>query len=380
MKEPISSAYDFPSIISRFDIQGGVANIAPYGSGHIHDTFHLLNTRPEFPDYLLQRINHYVFQNVPVLMKNIAQVTFHLRKKMQAFSGADPEKEVLTLVPTKKEQSFYQDDHGNFWRMYYFLQDTRSYDIVETSQQAYEGGRAYGKFQALLSDLDTNLLQETIPDFHNVESRLQLFQKAIQHNPKDRVQKVLSEISFVEERSVAMGTICRAGRAGELPLRITHNDTKFNNVLLNKQDKAQCVIDLDTVMPGFVAYDFGDAIRTTVNTASEDEKDLSKINVNINLFEGFTKGFLEETAGLLSDNEVHSLSLGVLLLPYLMGLRFLTDYIDGDNYYKIHFPDHNLQRARAQFQLIRKLEDKSEILEKIILDASVSAAINKNGF
>jgi hypothetical protein len=366
MKNHNHAAYNLPAIISNFGISGGVAAILSYGSGHINDTFHLKNTDSNLPDYLLQRINHYVFKNVPGLMQNVQQVITHLKKKLENIPGADADREVLTLVPAGEEQYYYKDEQGNYWRMYHFLKDTNSYSLVETPQQAYQGGKAFGKFQALLSDMDVELLTETIPDFHNIESRLQRFRQALQADPVNRVEGIKPETEFILKRAKAMSAILEAGKAGTLPFRITHNDTKFNNVLLDKNDQAQCVIDLDTVMPGHVAYDFGDAIRTTVNPAPEDEKDLSKITVDIKLFEAFTKGFLEQTGAFLTNTEVQSLPLGALLLPYIQGVRFLTDFIEGDNYFKIHFSEHNLQRARAQFQLVVKLEEKYEDMEKIV--------------
>ncbi|GAB3533745.1 aminoglycoside phosphotransferase family protein [Pontibacter brevis] len=362
------AAYNLSFIASQFATRGEAADIKPHGSGYIHDTYHVVNAQAASPDYLLQRINHLVFKNVPALMENIQLVTGHLRKKLEDVPGANPEKEVLRLIPLKDNRLFYQDTAGNYWRMYEFLPHTRSYDIVRTAQQAFEGGKAFGTFQALLSDLEANLLHDTIPDFHNIAYRLRLFREAIVRNTKNRVKDVMNEIAFVEARTEVMATILKLGQAGELPLRITHNDTKFNNVLLNEQDEAQCVIDLDTVMPGYVAYDFGDAIRTTVNTASEDEKDLDKISVDLDLFQAFTSGFLKETAGFLTNTEVRSLAMGCLLLPFIMGLRFLTDYIDGDTYYKINFPEHNIQRSRAQFRLVQKLEEQYDLLQSTIQD------------
>lgn len=366
MLQDKNTTFDFPFIISQFSIEGSPATVAPFGSGHIHDTFRVSNTNKGAPDYLLQRINHHVFQKVPALTDNIQKVTAYLRDKLKDIPGAVPEKEVLTLISSKEGMGYYQDEQGNYWRMYHFLNDTRSYDLVQTVEQAYEGGKAYGRFQALLADLDPTSLHETIPLFHDMESRLQLFREALQQDPKGRVKEVSAEIDFVNKRAEFMRTICRLGGEGKLPLRVTHNDTKFNNVLLNEQDKAQCVIDLDTVMPGYMAYDFGDAIRTTVNKASEDEKELDKIQIDVDLFQAFTNGFLEETGSFISDEEIDSLSVGALMLPFIMGLRFLTDYVGGDTYYKIQFPDHNIQRSRAQFRLVEKLEEQYELLQEII--------------
>lgn len=372
MQETYNLSNNFEEVLSQFDLKGSIAAVTPYGSGHIHDTYYVKNTDAAYPDYLLQRINHHVFRNVPQLMENIQQVTTHLRNRLQAMPAHDPDREVLTLIPTLQHTTYFQDTDGNFWRLYLLLQGTRSYDLVETSQQAYEGGKAFGKFQALLADMDASLLHESIPDFHNVEYRLRQFAAALEKDPVSRVKEVQPEIAFVQQRAHAMAMIVRLGREGKLPLRITHNDTKFNNVLLDSQDKAQCVIDLDTVMPGFVAYDYGDAIRTTAVTTPEDEKDLSKIDIDLDLFRSFTQGFLEETHGSLTGQEIESLSLGITLLPFIMGLRFLTDHIDGDHYYKIHFPEHNLQRARAQFRLVEVLEEKIGVLQSTIHEIAAS--------
>jgi thiamine kinase-like enzyme len=270
------------------------------------------------------------------------------------------------MVWAKDKQCFFCDTAGNYWRMYLFLKDTKSYDLVLTDQQAYEGGKAFGKFQLLLSDLDANLLFETIPDFHNIAMRLDRLNKAVLANVEGRVKEVLPELTFVIERADAMVTILNLGKEGKLPLRITHNDTKFNNILLDMNDHGQCVIDLDTVMPGYVAYDFGDAIRTIINTASEDESDITKVNLNIPLFKAYTEGYFKSAGGFLSDMEVKTLVLGVLLIPYMQGVRFLTDYIEGDVYYKTRFAEHNLQRTRVQFQLLKKLEEQYAVLDQII--------------
>lgn len=372
-----SIAYAHSDILSSFCIEGDIAEVTPYGSGHINGTYYVKNTCQNAPDYLLQRINSYVFRDIPALVRNIEIVTAHLRQKISLDPAANPGTDVLTLIPTKDGRYYYQDDQGDFWRIYLYLKNTNSYDIIETAPQAFEGGKAFGKFQTLLADLDAQLLSETIPDFHNIESRLKKFYQAIEEDPCQLVKDCIPEITFLEQRAEEMKTILRMGRAGKLPLRITHNDTKFNNVLLDKNDRAQCVIDLDTVMPGYVAYDFGDAMRTICNTAAEDEKDLSKINVNIPLFEAYTKGYLEETIVFLTEDELKSLVNGVFLLPYMQAVRFLTDFIEGDNYYKIHFKGHNLQRTKAQIQLLRKLEDIRPVLERIVISVALSSKLIK---
>ncbi len=337
----------------------------PFGSGHINDTYRV--TTDTGKNYLLQKINHFVFRDVPGLMNNIARVTDHLREKIIQVHNSKPDKEVLTLIEANNGLFFTKDSPGNYWRVFVFLNNTKSYDQVLTEKQAFEGGKAFGRFQALLADLDTGLLIDTIPDFHNIEFRLANLEKAIEADDAHRLNKLTAEIEFVNERMAAMMSVLAAGRAGLLPERIIHNDTKFNNVLLDEHDRAQCVIDLDTVMPGYVAYDFGDAIRTIINNAPEDEADLKQIILNIPLFTAYTKGYVQQAGGFLTEAEVNSLIDGVLLLPYMQGVRFLTDYLNGDTYFKINSPWHNLQRAKAQFQLVKKLEEAKENLNTIIL-------------
>ncbi|MBS1520457.1 MAG: aminoglycoside phosphotransferase family protein [Bacteroidetes bacterium] len=355
-------------LLSAFKIDADIVSVVPFGSGHINDTYRIKNSDLNGVDYLLQRINHHVFKDVPVLMQNLLYVTEHLKEKLAGIPGSDLEKEVMTIVETRDGKPYFKDGDGNYWRVFHFLKDTSSYDQVTTTQQAYEGGKAFGRFQALLADLEPELIKDTIPDFHNVESRLAKFEKAVEADKAGRLYKVLSEVEFIRERVDEMSEILRLGRAGRLPLRIVHNDTKFNNVLLNSNDHAQCVIDLDTVMPGYVAYDFGDSIRTIANTASEDEFNIQLIDINISLFEYYTKGYLKEAVHFLTEAELDSLLKGVLLLPYAQTVRFLTDYLEGDHYYKIQSPDHNLQRTRAQLTLVKKLEENREKLGQIIMN------------
>lgn len=300
-------------------------------------------------------------------MNNMVLVTEHLKQKLLAVPGANPDKEVLSLVKANDNGFFVKDAEGNYWRVFNFLNDTKSYDLVTTEKQALEGGRAFGRFQSLLADLDSNLIVDTIPNFHNIAYRLSNLDKAIVKDDAKRLSKVLPEIEFINARRASMSLILEWGAKGVIPRRITHNDTQFNNVLLNRNDKAQCVIDLDTVMPGYVACDFGDAVRTIINNAEEDEADPALITLKIPLFTAYVKGYVQQTTGFLTEAEVKSLIEGALLLPYIQGVRFLTDYLDGDHYFKIHSPHHNLQRARAQFQLVKKLEEAKAPLNNIIL-------------
>lgn len=356
------------SLISEFRIDADIASVKAFGSGHINDTFRIVNRDPNGHDYLLQRINHHVFKDVPLLMNNLVIVTDHLRKKLNGLPQQAVDKSVLTVIKTKNGEPYLLDQNGNYWRAFYFLNGTKSYDLVTTEKQAFEGGKAFGNFQSLLADLDIYLIKDTIPDFHDIEYRLNNLKKSIGANKAGRVNMVSSEIDFIMQRSEAMSDILRMGRNGVLPLRIVHNDTKFNNVLLDSEDHAQCVIDLDTVMPGYVAYDFGDSIRTIINTAAEDEADINLIGLNIPLFEAYTQGYLQESVGFLTEQEVNSLIKGVLLLPFIQAVRFLTDYLDGDIYFKTNSPEHNLQRTRAQLALVKKLEENQDKLNQAILD------------
>ncbi len=250
--------------------------------------------------------------------------------------------------------------------MFILLDNTRSYDIVETPQQASEGGRAFGQFQRLLVDLDVELIHEVLPDFHHIGKRLDKLGTAIALDAVDRVHRVRDELRFIKHREKRMHAILDLAAEGRLPVRITHNDTKFNNVLLDANDQLQCVIDLDTVMPGYVAYDFGDAIRTIINSVAEDEADLNRIKLNIPLFTAYTAGYFEEAHSFLTPEEAESLIEGVLLLPYMQAVRFLTDFLEGDHYYKIHHADHNLQRTRAQLKLVERLEVHEPELRAIV--------------
>lgn len=358
--------YNFSNIITHFNTEGEGFEVTPFGSGHINDTFLVKGNTDEHPGYLLQKINNFVFKDIDGLMSNMVLVLNHLKEKIAEIPGGDPEKEALTLVPCKDGKYYYKDKDDNYWRMTCFLADTRSYDLVTTRKQAYQGGVAFGRFQYLLSDLDPAVLIDTIPDFLNIQKRLNDFNNAIKHDTAGRLKTVSSEVEFLTSWSTAMNDILKLGKAGVLPLRITHNDTKFNNILLDKNNNIQCVIDLDTVMPGYIAYDFGDAIRSIINTAFEDEKDLDAIQLNIPLFAEFTKGYLSETKPFITEPELRSLIMGVLLLPYMQAVRFLTDYLNGDVYYKTHFPAHNLQRTHAQMQLFKMLELNRKELSEII--------------
>lgn len=362
----MQSVKNISEIAGHFNCHVDTASLKKFGSGHINDTYFVKNRDAGGFDYLLQRINHHIFTDVAKLTENMCMVINHLKSKVALKGSGSPDTEVMTLIQGRDGKYFYHDSYGKYWRMCYFLSNTKTYDVVETEKQAFEGGKAFGRFQSMLSDMQAEVLYEVIPAFHNIESRLNALGQAVKSDPHNRASAVRPQLDFIQAYAEEMSYFQQPLQQATLPKRVTHNDTKFNNVLLNEYDEAQCVIDLDTVMCGYVAYDFGDAIRTIVNTKAEDEGDLDKIQLNIQLFEAYTKGYLLEAGGFLVDSEIRSLIMGVLLLPYMQAVRFLTDHINGDTYFKIKFPDHNLQRAKAQLKLFDMLYSRKAELDGII--------------
>lgn len=358
--------YSIHEIYNLFQTDGSYLSGEPIGSGHIHDTFRIVTAEPEKDDYIIQKLNNKVFKNIPELQTNIERVTVHLRNKLKQIPGADLKRECLQLIPARDGKSWIRDNEGSYWRMYVYIPDHRAYDVVDSPVLAFEGGKAIGRFQAMLSDMPGGPLFETIPFFHDIERRLLTFNATVKSNPAGRADEVKEEIKMVLDRAEEMKTVLRLGREGKIPLRITHNDTKFNNILLDKNNKALCIIDLDTVMPGYVHYDFGDAIRTATNSAAEDEKDLSKVFMKLDLFSAYAEGYLSEAGETLNDVEKDYLAFAPKLITYTMAVRFLTDYIDGDIYYKIHHEHHNIQRARAQLKLVRSMEEQYGDMQRII--------------
>ena len=352
---------------SQFRIEGEIIHIGRFGSGHINDTFRVETVHK---NYLFQRINNQIFTDVAGLMANTEVVLSHLKGKLAHLGKEAVEKSTLTLIPTLDGNLFYQDGQNGFWRMFILLEETKSYDIVETEAQAYAGGAAFGKFQKQLSDLDPGKLIEILPNFHNIDFRMANLRAAVEANPAGRLHEVNDILTYIYQRELRMQHILLMAQSGSLPLRITHNDTKFNNVLLDQQDRVQCVIDLDTVMPGYVAYDFGDAIRTIINSAAEDERDTDNIKLNIPLFKAYAEGYMSEALEFLTEKEIESLLHAVFLFPYMQAVRFLTDYLNGDTYYKTNYPTHNLVRTKAQLKLVQEMDlqqDKlAAILEEIV--------------
>lgn len=353
--------------LEQIEFSGKVVEWSPYGNGHINDTFLVVcDNNGETVRYILQRMNHDIFKNPQALMENIVHVTEFIRKKVVE-AGGDPKREGMTVVPAKDGKSFFVDSIGSYWRAYVFIEDAICYEKVEDAQDFYESGLAFGRFQYLLSEFDASLLHETIPDFHNTPKRFETFLHAVKKDSLNRAGQVEKEIRFLMDREKEMGAAAELLAQGKLPLRVTHNDTKLNNILMDKETKKGiCVIDLDTVMPGLSIHDFGDAIRFGANTALEDEQDLSKVSLSLELFETYAKGFLTGCAGRLTKLETEMLPMGAKLMTMECGMRFLTDYLEGDTYFRIHREGHNLDRTRTQLALAADMEKKWESMEAII--------------
>lgn len=353
-------------IANQFNLKGTVTNIKPFGNGHINDTFKIFIQEPEFPDYILQRKNHHVFKDIPGMMENIVRVTDHIRKKLQKENTNEITKKVITHIQCTNGDYFYKDRDGNYWTVFLFIQGSHSVEKIENYEHAYLAGKGFGKFQEQLADLPGKPLNETIVDFHNIEFRYRNFRKALAINYQNRATETQYEIEFALAHEAEMHTLINAQKAEEIPLRITHNDTKINNILFDENGHILCVIDLDTVMPGLVHFDFGDAIRTAACTTEEDETDLDKITINLEIFKAFSKGFLEETKSFLTEKEITLLAHAAKFMAFIMGIRFLTDYLEGDVYYKIKHPKHNIERARAQFRLVSEITKKEDEMNQII--------------
>lgn len=350
-----------------FALPGPVKSCTRYGSGHINDTF-LLVCDVDGTDrkYILQRMNHEVFKDPVGLMKNVTGVTSFLRKKIIA-SGGDPDRETLNVVMTKDGESYYKDSLGNYWRVYLFIEGATCYDQVEKPEDFYQSGKAFGHFQRMLSDYPAEELTETIPGFHDTPKRFETFKQAVKDDICGRAAGVQDEIRFVMEREADTHAAADLLAAGKIPLRVTHNDTKLNNIMIDdKTGEAICIIDLDTIMPGISVFDFGDSIRFGANTAAEDETDLSKVSLSLPLYEIYTKGFLEGCAGSLTQAERDLLPMGAKLMTFECGMRFLTDYLQGDTYFKIHRENHNLDRTRTQFGLVADMEKKWDEMKAIV--------------
>jgi len=358
----MKTQHDIKSISQHFQMQGKFQSAEPYGSGHINDTYCAVYDQGAASiRYIHQRINHTVFKNPAALMENVQRVTTHVRTKLEGQRGSG--RRTLTLVPARDGLPFYRDAAGNFWRTYIFIEKARSYDAVESPQQAFEAAKAFGRFQQSLSDLPPPRLHETIPGFHDTSKRFEALLKAIEADEKNRATQARVEIDFAIPRAGMTRVLLDA----RLPERITHNDTKFNNVMLDDDTgEGVCVIDLDTVMPGLAPFDFGDQVRTTTSPAKEDERDLSRVRMQMPMFEALVRGYLTQADTFLTKVERQYLAFSGKLITFEVGIRFLTDFLSGDTYFKVHREGHNLDRCRTQFKLVESIEQQEERMNQVV--------------
>lgn len=350
-------------IVLKFNVENEINEVKPLGEGLINDTFKVYVNDCETPKYVLQRINNAIFQDVDLLQDNIEKVTNHIRKKLIEKNETDLDRKVLNFIKTKDDKKFYFDGE-KYWRLMVFISDSYTYQAV-TPEYSYTAGLAFGEFQSMLSDIEETL-GETIPSFHNIELRLSQLREAVENDVVGRVKEVRYYLDEIEKRAEV---ICRGEqlyREGKLPKRICHCDTKVNNMLFDKDGNVLCVIDLDTVMPSFIFSDFGDFLRSAANTGAEDDKDLNNIDFNMEIFEAFTKGYIEGTKSFLLPIEKENLPYAAKLFPYMQTVRFLADYINGDTYYKIQYPEHNLVRTKAQWRLFECAERKENLMSDFI--------------
>lgn len=369
---------DLLSIVSHFQMQGTVREIKPLGSGLINDTYKVTTAEAGAPDYVLQRINHAIFQNVEMLQSNIEAVTRHIRKKLEEKGEADVERKVLHFIPTAEGKTYWYDGE-NYWRIMTFIPRAKTYETVNP-EYSYYAGAAFGNFQAMLADIP-DTLGETIPDFHNMEFRLKQLRDAVAADAAGRVQEVRYFLDEIEKRADEMCKAERLYREGKLPKRVCHCDTKVNNMMFDEDGTVLCVIDLDTVMPSFIFSDYGDFLRSGANTGLEDDKNPDNVNFNMEIFQAFTKGYLESGKSFLLPIEIENLPYAAALFPYMQCVRFLADYINGDTYYKIQYPEHNLVRTKAQFKLLQSVEEHTpemknsltHVSEKVFNDDSGSS-------
>lgn len=368
MKDNNDQQFEFKDIAEKFQFEGDFQYAEPYGCGHINDTFagYFKKSDGRVHRYILQRINKYVFKKPEELMSNIERVTRHLRNAVER-NGGNIYRETLNLIETQEGYSYYKTQEGDYWRAYFFIEDAKTFEKVENSSHFYNAGKSFGKFQKQLDDFPAKELYETIPYFHNTEKRFEDFEKAVKNDSNNRVRFAEKEVGFFIKRKKDVSIVTELIARGKIPTRVTHNDTKFNNIMIDTiSGEGICVLDLDTVMPGSALYDFGDSIRFGASSALEDERDISKVWLKIELFDAFAKGFLENTSNILTKDEIEFLAFSAKLMTLECGMRFLGDYINGDIYFKTHRESHNLDRARTQIKLVEDMECKMSDMEKVI--------------
>ena len=360
--------HDVRAVGRGFAIHGDFVSAEPYGSGHINDTYAATYSQAgKSLRYIHQRVNHNIFRNVPALMQNVDRVTRHQRATLEQAGDPDASRKALTLVPSRDGQVYFRDGAGDFWRTYLFIEGARTHDVIRSEDQAEQAARGFGEFQKLVATLPGGRLHETIPDFHNTPARFAQLTEAIRKDAAGRAATCAEEIAFCESCAGWVGRLVELNKAGRIPERVTHNDTKLNNVMLDDAtQQAICVIDLDTVMPGLALYDFGDMVRTATNSAPEDERDLAKTHVRMNIFEALVRGYLSSAEAFLVPAEIDELAFAGQLITFEIGTRFLADYLNGDVYFKVHRPGHNLDRCRTQFKLVREMQTRMGEMQDIV--------------
>lgn len=354
------------SICHQFTFADPIVDIVPLGAGFINDTF-VAKTDGEALNYILQRKNKNIFQDVPAMMENIHKVTSHLRTKVQE-AGGDALREVLTLVATKQGQFYHVDEAGDFWTVCVFIPGTVTHQVATTYELAYQGGFGIGRFQRQLADFHEPLV-DILPGFHNIRYRFEQWDKALAADAAGRVASLSKEIGWIETRRERMLSFWSLVEQGQIPTRVAHNDTKLSNMLFDQCEQVLCVIDLDTVQRSTVLNDYGDAMRSYTNTGQEDDRDLSKVSMDLNIFEAYTRGYLSEAVAFLQETEVAHLAFSAMYITYEQVLRFLMDYIDGDCYYKVADAEHNLRRTHAQHRLLESMEAQYEQMQAIVESA-----------
>ncbi|MHB9038210.1 MAG: phosphotransferase enzyme family protein [Armatimonadota bacterium] len=362
-----ASKHDATTVVNNFQLEGSFIGIIPYGSGHINDTYaSCFQAGNRHLRYIHQRINHNIFKEPEKLMDNIVRVTSYAREQIIA-SGGNPERQTLNVVLSISGKPFYRTHEGDYWRTYKFIEGAKTYDQVEDPRHVYSASKAFGQFQKMLSTLPGERLHETIPDFHNTRKRYEAFVAALESDPLGRAASVRREIDFVLSRESDVSVIVDMLSRGEIPERVTHNDTKLNNVMIDDATgEGICVIDLDTVMPGSALYDFGDSVRIGASTAAEDERDLSKVGVSHDMFDRLVHGYLDAGREFLTPTEIDNMPLAAKLITFECGMRFLTDHLMGDVYFKVHRDGHNLDRCRTQFKMVEQMEKDSGELAGIV--------------
>ena len=360
----VSTGFDLREIGLHFELEGRFISAESFGNGHINDTYKALyRSGSSERRYIHQRINHKIFRDPAGLMENVDRVLTHLRAKLRG--ARDAHRRTLSLVRAKSGAPFHKDEAGHYWRTYHFIEGARTFEVVENPRQALEAAKAFGRFQKLLADLPAPRLRDTIPDFHNTPKRFAAFVRAAEKDAGGRSKGAKKEVDFALKREPMTRVIEDLRKKGEIPERITHNDTKFNNVVIDDATgEALCVLDLDTVMPGLALHDFGDMVRTTTSASAEDERDLSKVEMQMPMFEALVQGYLGSAGDFLTEAEKRHLAFAGKLITFETGLRFLADHLEGDVYFKVHREGHNLDRARTQFKLVESIERQEAAMNR----------------